>query len=119
MAVDDWQSWMVCGGGQHCLFLYHLASMSITATMPTAGTPQAVVFDSDRIVSAGNERYLYQWSKSGKYKGRTETHSSSLFSIATRKAKSGQGENVLAVSGNSPTVDLFFGDSSFPFCISC
>jgi len=118
MAVDESQSWMVCGGGQHCLYLYHLASMSVTATMPTAGTPQAVVFDADRIVSVGNERYVYQWSKSGKYKGRTETHSSSLFGVSVaRKAKS--GENVLAVAGNTPKIDLFFGDSAFPFCISC
>jgi len=120
IAVDESQSWMACGGGQHCLYLYHLASMSITATLPTAGTPQAVVFDGDRIVSVGNERFLYQWGKSGKYKGRTETHSSSLFSLSvSHKPKSGQGENVLVVAGNTPKVDLFFGESSFPFSITC
>jgi len=116
MAVDDSQSWMVCGGGQHCLFLYHLASLSVTATMPTAGTPQAVAFDSDRIISAGNEKYIYQWSKAGKYKGRAESSSSSVFSISPLKFKKST-DNILAITGNNPKVDLFCGDSPFPLVL--
>jgi len=88
LCSDDSGSWMACGGGDRYVALWHVGSRRIITTMPTAGTPQAVVMFEDRVISGGNQSYVFHWSKSGELMGRAACKSKSVFSLAVNRAKS-------------------------------
>jgi WD40 repeat protein len=105
MSASEDGSWLACGGGARYVATWHLPSLSVTATMPTAGTPQAVKFHNGKILSAGNENRLYKWSMEGKRESVARVSAPSVLSIAT----SDQG--VVACSGISDAVDVFVDPS--------
>lgn len=116
VALDEYDTWMVCGGGTHFLSLWHLPSLTSSTVMPTGGTPQAALFNDNEIVSVGNESKVYHWGKTnGILRSTAESKSSSLFSVAYNKEP--VHLQVLAVSGNSPNVDIYtsLGNRSFSF----
>jgi len=74
--------------------------------VPTDGYPQAVLFNNNEMVSVGNEGKVYHWGKTnGILQHWAYTTSSSLFAVAYNKEPTHL--QVLAVSGDSPNVDIF------------
>jgi WD40 repeat protein len=110
---NDWVSCMdvaasgeyiVCGGGSKFLSLWHLQSASVTATLPTASTPQDVCFTSNNtIMSVGNDPCVYHWNQTtGQMLARLKTSSaSSLFSI-TAAPRTG----LAYATGNSRNIEV-------------
>jgi len=104
ISVDPSSQFMVCGGGARILSLWDLAADKVLATMPTAGNPQSVVFHQDSLVSAGNDRYVYQWEKGGKILNRVRMNTASIFTISQTTLG---GAPLLAAAGTGPAIDLF------------
>lgn len=116
MDVEADGSWMVCGGGSRHLSLWHLPSLAVTATMPTASAPQACKFlDGAKVLSVGNEGRVYRWRRGGKLIGRNATPAPTLFSISVNPVPrrphvfSGEVEthSSFAVTGGAGTVSVF------------
>jgi len=83
---DEYDMWMVCGGGTHVLNLWHLPSLTSSTIVPTDGYPQAVLFNNNEMVSVGNEGKVYHWGKTnGILQHWAYTTSSSLFAVAYNK----------------------------------
>jgi len=116
---DFFAAWQACGGGAHFASLWHLPSLSVTATMPTAGFTQAITFAHGRVLSCGNERVVYHWSPQGKLLSTVPSSSKSLFSIAVQRTAE-KNDGLMALTGNSSTVDLFITPellaASLEFC---
>jgi hypothetical protein len=58
MALDSSDNWMVAGGGQRFLTLWHLPSLTPMAYMPTQSIPQAVCFTQDDTVHTLHQAIL-------------------------------------------------------------
>jgi len=115
LAIDPDDNWLVCGGGDRQLLVYHLQSATCTAAMPTAGFPQAVVFNAQgEVVSGGSQGYLHVWSTGGELKSRAATTSTSVFSVATDPTS-----KIMAAGGTGGIVDIFIEPSSRAFSLSC
>jgi len=118
MAVDPTGNWMVCGGGNKCLSLWNVPSLTATAAMPSPGTPQCVLFDGDRVIAVGNESYVYHWKPTGKLTYRTRSSSTSLFAAAAWKASgagSASADPLVVVAGNSAYIDFYLTPSVASF----
>eukprot|EP00808_Paulinella_micropora_P025213 g72472.t1 len=116
--VDSSARWLLCGGGAGFVAVWHLDSWQVTATLPTAGTPQDACFADQRILSVGSEPVLYQWNHSGKLIARIQASSPSLFSLALHPNPK---EHVVAVTGNTSTIDTFYEPAlrSFKYHATC
>jgi len=111
--VSDSDDWLVTGGGDSCLSLYHLRSQQRTTIMPTPGHPQVVKFFEDKIYSAGDEPNVYSWSLSGKLVSRlTSASSRSIFSLDLSPAR-----RLLTLAGDGAELDAFtsYNIRSTPF----
>jgi hypothetical protein len=49
--------------------------------MPIGGTPQAVMFSEESVVSGGSEPFVYHWKKNGSLLMKIPSTSKSIFSI--------------------------------------
>lgn len=108
LAVDPTSEYLVCGGGARILSLWHLTADKVLSTMPTAGNPQTVLFYKQGLLSAGNDRFVYQWEREGKMVTRTKTNAPSVFTISQTTAA---GETSwLASAGTGLIVDLLAED---------
>eukprot|EP00466_Bigelowiella_natans_P000737 jgi/Bigna1/74424/fgenesh1_pg.29_\ len=110
LASDLSGNWMASGGGDSFVALWHIGSRRVTCTMPTAGTPQAVMFYNDTVVSAGNESFVFHWSMSGEMIGKVGCKSKSVFSLAAaNKTSSSSKQQFVATGLNS--IDLYLTKS--------
>jgi len=109
LTIDDSDNWLVIGSSSKWMTLWHLPSLQSVAVMPTGGTPQAVSFHADRIISVGNENKIYHWHKTnGKLITTVQTSCSSLFAVNVNKEP--VKNNIIVASGSSSLVDVFSAD---------
>lgn len=100
---DSQADWMAVGGGADgTIGLWHLDTLSLLRTMPTASTVQAVLMDQDdQLISSGNDATIRYWSKArGQQVCGAKTSSPSILTLATNN-------KVLCAAGVSSTIDCF------------
>ena len=108
LAVDPDDNWLIFGGGSRQLLAYHMQSGICMAAMPTAGVPQAAMFNKQgQVVAAGNQGFLHVWTTGGELKTRAATSSTSVFAIAIDPTSS-----IVATGGSGGGVDLFINACS-------
>mmetsp|Transcript_59048 Transcript_59048/g.140450 ORF Transcript_59048/g.140450 Transcript_59048/m.140450 type:complete len:339 (+) Transcript_59048:162-1178(+) len=108
LAVDQEGGWVAAGGGGRSVWLWHIASRKIVATMPTCGAVQVVDFCGDRILSAGAETAIYQWSRTGKLVNRVPTSEPSIYSLAHRPFSDQSDSHVLVAGGTEAQLALYY-----------
>ena len=106
--VDQEGGWVAAGGGGNSLWLWHIASRRLVAAMPTCGAVQVVSFCADRILSAGAEPAIYQWSRSGKLVNRVPTSEPSTFALAHRPFSDSSDSRILVAGGSEPRLPLYY-----------
>ncbi|XP_065890497.1 THO complex subunit 6 homolog [Dysidea avara] len=110
--------WMACGGSMSpCV--YHMSSLSnaITLPVPNKVVTQAVLFESEKLITAGSEAIVRHWTINGTSTATVPSSQLHVFSLAANKKSS---HKVLSVAGSSPKVDIFtnYGYKAFSFMVT-
>lgn len=64
--------WILVGGSFFYLSLFY--SNQLVAILPTSSYCFDSYFDSDQIITCGNEKYIYYWANDGKFKSRSDSN---------------------------------------------
>eukprot|EP00310_Coccolithus_braarudii_P012909 CAMPEP_0183342592 /NCGR_PEP_ID=MMETSP0164_2-20130417/8681_1 /TAXON_ID=221442 /ORGANISM="Coccolithus pelagicus ssp braarudi, Strain PLY182g" /LENGTH=339 /DNA_ID=CAMNT_0025513231 /DNA_START=34 /DNA_END=1053 /DNA_ORIENTATION=- len=106
MALDADEIWLAAGWGAGYLTTIELNALACVACLPTAAPPQAVGFlgTDGHLVSVGAEQGVYHWNVTGELLTRATCCSPSAFALATH---SSNGQEMVAVGGSSPFIDIF------------
>lgn len=110
LAVDPSGSWLVCGGANRFLTLWHLPTLSVASTMPMAGIPHAVQWSRDQIVCAGTDGTVYLWNKSGKLSTRIHSKTTGCYYSLASSTLGNEGLRVIVGTGSTTAsaVDILF-----------
>jgi WD40 repeat protein len=107
VVLDSEKHFLACGGGNHFINLWHLPSNSIASCLPVAGHTQALVFNEEELISAGNTKTLYFWKKNGTLIRHTKASPKSIFSCSLHYPPQ---RKMLAVAGTGQTIDIMMGN---------
>eukprot|EP01080_Neovahlkampfia_damariscottae_P004318 gene4318-7674_t len=85
ISFDSTRNYFVCGGGSTYSTLWSLTSLTMASILPTSSFTNDSLFIDDKIITAGNERFIYLWEKNGKYSNRIDSGLSQIFSISCKQ----------------------------------
>eukprot|EP01098_Paradermamoeba_levis_P008199 TRINITY_DN3399_c0_g1_i5.p1 TRINITY_DN3399_c0_g1~~TRINITY_DN3399_c0_g1_i5.p1 ORF type:complete len:159 (-),score=41.37 TRINITY_DN3399_c0_g1_i5:73-549(-) len=119
LALDQAQDWLVCGGGNKQLTVWHLPSLFVISSIPTTSPSLSVALDEDLIIAVGQEKDISYFRRNGNLQTKFSSSSSSLFSVVVQNYDAtSSNSKVLVASGSSPYIDVISNSSqkSFSCC---
>jgi len=93
---------MVCGDGNSLLTVWYTLDPKVSSAILTPAPSNDVICYDGKILSVGNDEYMYQWQMNGKYSTRFQTNSKSNFCV-----KPSSNNTMVSVCGTSPYIDIF------------
>jgi len=95
-------TWMVCGDGNSLLTVWYTLDPKVSSAILTPAPSNDVICYDGKILSVGNDEYMYQWQMNGKYITRFQTNSKSNFCV-----RPNSDSTMVSVCGTSPYIDIF------------
>lgn len=78
-SISNRKDWIIVGGAFFSIYLYY--QNKLVAVLPTSSYCYDTIFDSDQIITCGNEKYVYYWTIDGKLKYRADSNFKENFQI--------------------------------------
>jgi hypothetical protein len=83
--LDSSKNYMVCGGGSTYSTIWNLSSLTISSVLPTSSFTNDSMFTEDKLITVGNEKYIYIWEKNGVLSHRLDSGLKEIFSISSNQ----------------------------------
>ena len=80
---DSNKNYFVCGGGSTFSTIWNLSSLTIASILPTSSNTNDSIFIDDKILTVGNEKFIYFWEKNGKFSNRIDSGLTEIYSISS------------------------------------
>lgn len=99
--------------------VYHMSSLTKAVTLPVPDNviTQAMLFEGDRLITAGSEASVRHWSVNGSPMATIPSSQMHVFSLAANRKSH---HKVLSVAGSSPKVDIYtnYGYKAFSLTVT-